>query len=101
MDGTTAIKIDYYEELKRKADFVDKMISPSANEIYKEFEELKAKADKYDKIKGLFENTLFEIEKELDKVGEVTEKTADRFKSLFSYKSIIIQAMNLIEGNAL
>lgn len=48
MDGTTAIKIDYYEELKKKADFVDKMISPSANEIYKEFEELKAKADKWD-----------------------------------------------------
>ena len=48
MDGTTAIKIDYYNELKKKADFVDKMISPSANEIYKEFEELKAKADKWD-----------------------------------------------------
>ena len=48
MDGTTAIKIDYYNELKKKADFVDKMISPSANEIYKEFEELKAKAEKLD-----------------------------------------------------
>lgn len=49
MDGTTAIKIDYYEELKRKADFVDKMISPSANEIYKEFEELKAKANELER----------------------------------------------------
>ena len=32
---TTEINIDYYNELKRKADFVDKMISPSANAIYK------------------------------------------------------------------
>lgn len=45
---TTEINIDYYEELKRKADFVDKMISQSANEIYKELNELKAKADKWD-----------------------------------------------------
>ena len=45
---TTEITIDYYEELKAKADFVDKMISPSANEIYKELNELKTKADKWD-----------------------------------------------------
>lgn len=42
------LNIDYYNELKRKADFVDKMISPNANEIYKELNELKAKVDKLD-----------------------------------------------------
>lgn len=46
--ATTEINIDYYNELKRKADFVDKMISPSANEIYNELEMLKEKADKWD-----------------------------------------------------
>ena len=61
MDGTTAIKIDYYNELKKKADFVDKMISPSANEIYKEFEELKAKADKYDEKETPFKPTNIKI----------------------------------------
>ena len=75
MDGTTAIKIDYYEELK-------------------------VKADKYDEIKGLFENTLIEIEKELDQIGLITKHAVDRYKSLISYKSVITQAMKLIEINS-
>lgn len=36
------------EELERKSDFVDKMISPNANEIYNELEMLKEKANKWD-----------------------------------------------------
>jgi len=63
---TTEINIDYYNELKRKADFVDKMISPSANAIYKELNELRSKVEELDY---------------LAMIGKATEKA---FKSGFS-----------------
>jgi hypothetical protein len=57
--------LDKVDELERKANFVDKMISNYANEIYKELNELKAKADKWDeketpyKPKEIFNSTMF------------------------------------------
>ena len=74
MDGTTAIKIDYYEELKAKADKYDnaKVIIDFTNGIYYSHEEksknfvlpivkyddfvkLREKADKWDEEKHLIE----------------------------------------------
>ena len=68
-NSTTTINIDYYNELKRKADFVDKMISPNANEIYKELNELKAKADKWDEKETPFDVIDFKIDVRRRKIG--------------------------------
>lgn len=70
MDGTTTIKIDYYEELKAKADkydnakiFIDSIgvwnevilnnrnaINPVPVISLQQFQELKEKSDKFDKL---------------------------------------------------
>lgn len=89
-EKSVVLKIDYYEELKRKADFVDKMISTSANEIYKEFEELKAKADKLDKLKLALISEHDLIIKKINKDGW------NRYSEKMAYKDGLTFALDLI-----